>query len=151
MVSEARDSQLDPAETPRDRTTEDPESIKAKRREEIAAWKAILAEHQKPSFWRASWQIVNTIGSYALLWYLMYLTMSVSWWITLPLAVLAGGSMVRTFIIFHDCGHGSFFKSRTANAFWGFISGMLTFTPYYHWRWEHSIHHGAAADLDRRG
>jgi omega-6 fatty acid desaturase (delta-12 desaturase) len=130
---------------------DDSDSIKAKRRAEIAAWKAILAEHQKPSFWRAAWQIVNTIGSYAVLWYLMYLTMSVSWWITLPLAVLAGGLLVRIFIIFHDCGHGSFFKSRTANAFWGFISGMLTFTPYYHWRWEHSIHHGAAGDLDRRG
>ena len=57
---------------------EDSASIKAKRRAEIAAWKAILAEHQKPSFWRASWQIVNTIGSYAVLWYLMYLTMSIA-------------------------------------------------------------------------
>jgi omega-6 fatty acid desaturase (delta-12 desaturase) len=131
--------------------TEDSDSRRAARREEIAAWKAILARYQKPSFWRASWQIVNTIGSYAALWYLMYLSLRVSWWIALPLAVLAGGLLVRTFIIFHDCGHGSFFKSRFANAFWGFISGMLTFTPYYHWRWEHSLHHGAAGDLDRRG
>lgn len=150
-MSEARDFHLDTAETPRDGTTEDSASIRAKRREKVAAWKAILADHQKPSFWRASWQIVNTIGSYAVLWYLMYLSLSISWWITLPLAALAGALLVRIFIIFHDCGHGSFFKSRTANAFWGFISGMLTFTPYYHWRWEHSIHHGAAGDLDRRG
>src|SRR6185436_7288829 len=33
----------------------------------------------------------------------------------------------------------------------GFIAGMLTFTPYYHWRWEHSLHHASAGDLDRRG
>ena len=150
-MPEAPDPCLDPAENGKNGMTEDPASIKTKRRAEIAAWKAILAEHQKPSLWRASWQIVNTIGSYALLWYLMYLSLRVSWWITLPLAALAGGLLVRIFIIFHDCGHGSFFKSRTANAFWGFLSGMLTFTPYYHWRWEHSIHHGAAGDLDRRG
>ncbi|MBI4600455.1 MAG: fatty acid desaturase [Planctomycetes bacterium] len=125
--------------------------MNAKRRAEIAAWKAIVAEYQKPSFWRASWQLVNTIGSYSVLWYLMYLSLGVSWWITLPLAVLAGGLLVRAFIIFHDCGHGSFFKSRIANDSWGFVSGVLTFTPYYHWRWEHAIHHGTAGDLDRRG
>jgi omega-6 fatty acid desaturase (delta-12 desaturase) len=149
MIAER--SLISHSEEPRRSEMSDEDSLKAKRRAEIAAWKGILAEHQKPSFWRASWQIVNTIGSYAGLWYLMYLSLSVSWWITLPLAALAGGLLVRTFIIFHDCGHGSFLKSRTANAFWGFISGLLTFTPYYHWRWEHSIHHGAAGDLDRRG
>ncbi len=124
---------------------------KAARREAIAKWKAIVAEYQKPSFWRASWQIVNTIGGYAALWYLMYLSLSVSWWLTIPLAVLAGGFLIRVFIIFHDCGHGSFFKSDAANDFWGFITGMLTFTPYYHWRWEHSVHHSTAGHLDRRG
>ena len=65
--------------------------------------------------------------------------------------MLAGALLVRVFIIFHDCGHGSFFKSRLANDTVGFIAGILTFTPYYHWRWEHAIHHGSAGDLDRRG
>ena len=78
-------------------------------------------------------------------------SLSVSWWLVLPLAVLAGAFLVRVFIIFHDCGHGSFFKSPAANDAVGFISGVLTFTPYYHWRWEHAIHHSAAGDLDRRG
>ena len=116
-----------------------------------AAWKEIVAEYQKPSTWRASWQIVNSFGPYALLWYLMHLSVAVSWWLTLPLAILAGGFLVRIFIIFHDCGHGSFFKSRLANDIVGFIAGMVTLTPYYHWRWEHSLHHATASDLDRRG
>jgi omega-6 fatty acid desaturase (delta-12 desaturase) len=59
--------------------------------------------------------------------------------------------LVRVFIIFHDCGHGSFFKSRIANSVVGFISGVLTFTPYFHWRWEHSLHHGSSGNLDKRG
>lgn len=121
------------------------------RREAVAKWKAIVAEYQKPKFWRASWQILNTIGGYAALWYLMYLSLSVSWWLILPLAVLSGGFLIRIFIIFHDCGHGSFFKSSLANDILGFVTGLLTFTPYYHWRWEHSIHHATAGDLDRRG
>lgn len=118
---------------------------------EIAAWKGIVAQYQKPSTGKALWQVVNTLGPYSLLWYLMYRSLAVSWWITLPLAVLAGAFLVRVFIIFHDCGHGSFFKSGRANDVTGFIAGVLTLTPYYHWRWEHAIHHASAGHLDRRG
>lgn len=118
---------------------------------DAARWKKIVAKYQQPSAARASWQIVNTLVPYALLWFLMYHTLSVSWWLTVPLAILAGAFLVRAFIIFHDCGHGSFFRSRAVNDFWGFICGLLTFTPYYHWRWEHSLHHATSGDLDRRG
>ena len=116
-----------------------------------ADWKAVVAKYQQPSTSKAAWQIINTVGPLLLLWVLMYFTVAVSWWITMPLAILAGGFVVRTFIIFHDCGHGSFFKSRTANDVWGFLCGLLTFTPYYQWRWEHSLHHATSGDLDRRG
>jgi omega-6 fatty acid desaturase (delta-12 desaturase) len=81
----------------------------------------------------------------------MFLTLTVSYWLTLPLAIVTGGLMVRTFIIFHDCGHGSLFRSRKANDVLGFITGVLTLTPYYHWRWEHAVHHASSGDLDRRG
>lgn len=117
----------------------------------VGGWKEIVARYQKPSAGRAIWQLVNTLVPYAGLWWLMYLSLSVSWWLAVPLAVLAGGFLVRTFIIFHDCGHGSFFKSSKANHIWGAITGVLTFTPYYHWRWEHAIHHSSSGDLDRRG
>ena len=117
----------------------------------VAEWKEIVAKYQEPSIGCAIWQMTNTLGPYAILWYLMYRSLAVSYWLTLPLAILAGGFMVRIFIIFHDCGHGSYFKSKTANGVVGFIAGMLTLTPYYHWRWEHSLHHATNADLDRRG
>ena len=158
MLSEARDSPAshdagpDEPEVPRRPDTEtDSAATAAERQAEMAAWKKIVAEYQKPDSLRASWQLINTIGSYAMLWYLIYLSLSVSWWMTIPLAALAAGLLVRVFIIFHDCGHGSFFKARLANDFWGFIAGVLTFTPYYHWRWEHSLHHATAGHLDRRG
>src|SRR5580704_2874413 len=116
-----------------------------------AAWKEIVARYQKPSLGRGIWQIVNTLVPYFALWYLMYLSLAVSWWLTIPLAILAGAFLVRTFILFHDCGHGSFFKSSIANHGRGAITGILTFAPFYHWRWEHAIHHSSSGDLDRRG
>ncbi len=120
-------------------------------REAIARWKAIVADFQTPSAWRASWQLVNTLVPYALVWYLMYLSLPVSYWLTLPLAVLGGGLLVRIFIVFHDCGHGSFFRSKIANDVWGFLSGVLVFTPYLHWSWEHAVHHQTSGQLDSRG
>ena len=111
----------------------------------------MIERYQQPSTWRAVWQLLNTFVPYALLWYLMHLSAAVSWWLTVPLAVLAGGLLMRIFIIFHDCGHGSYFKSRWANDTLGFIAGVLTFTPYYQWRWEHAVHHGRAGQLDHRG
>lgn len=115
------------------------------------SWRRKVVEYQQASTQRASWQIVNTFVPYVLLWYLMYYLSGVSLWLTIPVAVLAGAFLVRIFIIFHDCGHGSYFRSRRANDIVGFIAGVLTFTPYYHWRWEHAIHHGTAGKLDKRG
>jgi len=118
---------------------------------DTAAWKEIVLQYQKPSVPRAVWQLANTLGPLAILWYLMHRFQSQPWWVILPMAVLAGAFLVRIFIVFHDCGHGSYFKSRTANDVVGFLTGLLTFTPYYQWRWSHAIHHASSGDLDKRG
>jgi omega-6 fatty acid desaturase (delta-12 desaturase) len=77
-------------------------------RQPDVAWRAVVARFQQPSTWRASWQLTNTVVPYVVLWYAMYRSTAISWWLTLPLAVVAAGLLVRLFIIFHDCGHGSF-------------------------------------------
>jgi len=127
------------------------ETKQTKSQTTIAGWKELVERYQEPSTPRAVWQMINTLGPYALLWYLMYRSLTISWWLLIPLAILSGGFLVRIFIIFHDCGHGSFFRSRRANDIVGFITGLLTFTPYYHWRWEHAIHHATSGHLDKRG
>lgn len=114
-------------------------------------WKGIVTPFQEASVWRASWQLINSLGLYFLLWGAMYWALQVSLWLVVPLAVLTGAALVRVFIIFHDCGHGSFFPSRLANDMTGFITGLLTLTPYHHWRWEHSLHHATSGNLDKRG
>lgn len=117
----------------------------------ISEWKEIVAQFQVPSLARSIWQMVNTFVPYITIWYLMWRSLAGPYWITLALGVLGGLFVVRSFIIFHDCGHGSFFKSKRANDIVGFITGIITFTPYGHWRWQHAVHHATSGDLDRRG
>ncbi len=120
-------------------------------RPHVADWKKIVTKYQRPSVGHATWQLINTVVPYLGCWVGMWFAASYSFWLVVPLAILAGALMVRMFIIFHDCTHGSFLKSSTANNIIGFISGILTFTPYYHWRWEHSLHHASSGNLDKRG
>ena len=115
------------------------------------AWREAIARYQTPSLKRSLWEITNSVGPFLLLWYAMYRSLEVSYWLTLALAIPAAGFMTRTFIIFHDCGHGSFFKSQRLNDLVGTITGILTLTPYYHWRHDHAVHHASAGNLDRRG
>lgn len=117
----------------------------------IKSWRKALAPYQNPDTWHSWWQIINSAVPFFALWVLMYFSLGVSYWLTLALAVLAGGFMVRLFIIFHDCGHGSFFKSQKLNDLVGFFTGVLTFTPYYEWKHNHAIHHATAGNLDKRG
>lgn len=115
------------------------------------AWQKIVANYARPDLSRSIWQIVNTLVPYFVLFYLALRSVEISFWLTLPLTILAAGFMVRDFIIFHDCGHGSFFKSTRANEVVGFVTGVLAFTPYHRWRHQHAIHHATSGDLDRRG
>jgi len=115
------------------------------------SWKKAVARYQTPSVGRSLWQLANSVVPFVVLWYLAYRSLAVSYWLTLALAVPAAGFMVRIFIIFHDAGHGSFFKSQRANTLVGYLTGILTFTPFDQWRHDHAIHHATAGDLDRRG
>ena len=114
-------------------------------------WKDVVCKYQQPTLSRSVWQVANTVVSYGVLWYLMYRSLAISYWITLALAIPTAGFHVRLFIIFHDCCHGAFFGSRKANDTLGVITGILAFTPYYQWRHTHAIHHATSCDLDRRG
>lgn len=117
------------------------------------AWYRNTAKYARPNLRKSIWQAINTLVPYALLWVLMIFTVKAgySYWITLALAVVAAGILVRVFILFHDCCHGSFFASRRANAVLGYVAGILTFTAFEDWRRVHNRHHVTAGDLDRRG
>jgi omega-6 fatty acid desaturase (delta-12 desaturase) len=116
-----------------------------------AKWREIVARYQTPGVKPAVWQLVSTLVPLIASFVLMYWSLSVSYWLTLLLAVPAAGLTIRTFIIMHDCGHGSFLPSKTWNNVIGWVTGILTTTPYAHWRREHAIHHATSGHLEQRG
>jgi omega-6 fatty acid desaturase (delta-12 desaturase) len=119
--------------------------------ESISKLKKDIGPYEKTDTSASIRQIINTIGPLVLLWYAAYLSLSVSYWLSLPIAIVTSGFMVRTFILFHDCCHQSFFKSRRANHILGTITGVLTLVPYQQWKHSHSIHHATSSNLDKRG
>lgn len=114
-------------------------------------WVKIIAPYRDGDYRHSWWQVANTLVPYIGLWILMVISLQYSYWITLPLIVLSSGFLVRLFIIFHDCGHGSFFNSRGLSAGLGYVLGILTFTPYHRWHHAHLIHHQTVGNLDKRG
>ena len=114
-------------------------------------WRGVVGRYQQPRTSGAVIQMVTTFLPLAVALYLMYLSLSLPYVVTLLLAFPTAGLLVRTFIIMHDCAHGSYFRSRRANEIVGWITGVLTVTPFAHWRRSHAQHHASSGDLDRRG
>lgn len=114
-------------------------------------WIKTLAAYRHPSTIRSLFELTVTLVPMLLLWGAAVWATSVSYWLTLPISVIASGFLVRLFMIQHDCSHGAFFKSRRANDWTGRLIGVLTLTPYDLWKRSHLVHHGAQGNLDQRG
>ncbi len=114
-------------------------------------WRDRLAPYQQPSVPRAIADLATSVVPYLALTALMFALLNVSYLLALSVAIPAAGFLVRTFIVFHDCTHGSFLPSRRANVWVGTVCGLLVYTPFHVWRHEHNVHHATAGDLDKRG
>ncbi|MGD6966284.1 fatty acid desaturase [Rossellomorea vietnamensis] len=110
-----------------------------------------IAPYEKATTKESVWQIINTLGPFFLLWFLAYQSLSVSYWLALVPMVFAAGFLTRSFIIFHDCTHFNFFKSRRVNRIVGTMVGVLTLFPFDQWGHEHTVHHATSGNLDKRG
>lgn len=117
----------------------------------VRPWREALAPYAQSDARRAVTQLLNTALPFLALMALMIHGLDSGVWTALLLAVPAAGLLVRLFIIQHDCGHASFFKSRRLNNLLGRALGVLTLTPYACWRRDHAIHHATSGNLDRRG
>jgi omega-6 fatty acid desaturase (delta-12 desaturase) len=117
------------------------------------AWYARLTTYQDSDSRKAVWQLINTFVPYFFFWYLMIQSVQLgySYALTLLLALPAAAFLLRIFILFHDCVHGSFFPSQGANTFFGYLCGVLVFTSFEDWRFAHLRHHVTYANLDARG
>ena len=114
-------------------------------------WQQKAAQFRSSSVGLGVVQMATTLIPLAALFALMYWSLSYSYWLTLAIAPIAAGFQIRTFIIMHDCAHGSFLPSKRANEIIGFLTGLLTMFPFAQWRRDHALHHASSGDLDRRG
>ena len=111
-----------------------------------------LSAYERPDLGRSLIDIATSVVPYLALTGLMYAIYNqVSVLVILALGIPTGGFLLRTFILFHDCGHGSFFASKRANRWFGRFCAVLVWQPFSNWRHDHAVHHGSAGDLDRRG
>ena len=115
------------------------------------SWVKVVMRYNFPDNFKSWWQVVNSVVPYIAIWVLMVYSLEYSYWLTLLLSVFAAGFLVRIFIVFHDCGHGSFFKSERLNRLVGIPLGLLSFTPYHRWHRDHKEHHATVGNLDKRG
>jgi omega-6 fatty acid desaturase (delta-12 desaturase) len=124
---------------------------RAKARSERPWWRETLAPYAKPRVGRSALDLATSVVPYVALFALAYLALDVSYLLTLAIAVPAAGFLLRTYILFHDCTHGSFMPTKRGNTWLGIGLGLFVYSTYHAWRHDHAIHHATAGDLDRRG
>lgn len=120
-------------------------------KQKTAELRKSVSPYEKADMKASIRQMINTIPPFFILWFLAYQSLEISYFLTLGLGIAAAGFVVRIFIIFHDCCHGSFFKNKKLNNIVGTLTGIVTMFPYEKWKREHSIHHATSGNLDKRG
>jgi acyl-lipid omega-6 desaturase (Delta-12 desaturase) len=115
------------------------------------SWRAALAPYAQPRLGRSLLDLGTSVVPYLGLLVAMHWLLGVSVLLVLLVSVPAAGFLVRTYIVFHDCAHGSFLPWKKANAWLGAACGLLVFTAFARWRHQHAMHHASSGDLDRRG
>ena len=118
---------------------------------ERPGWHEVLAAYAQPSFRRGLLEVATSAVPYLVLSVVMYLTLGVSPLLTIALVIPTAGFLVRVFVVFHDCTHGSLFASKRANARVGTVMGLFVLSPFRRWRHDHAVHHATSGDLERRG
>lgn len=116
-----------------------------------AFWREAIAGYEKADVRRSVLDVMTSLVPYLALSVAMYYLVAVSYWLVLALAVPASGFLLRTYIVFHDCAHGSFLPWKRANVWLGIAFGLFVYSPFNAWKHEHAVHHATSSDLDRRG
>jgi len=102
---------------------------------------ALIDRFARPENGKGLIQVVNTLLPLAALWCLVPLSAGISYWLTAAITLLIALFLVRAFVLMHDCGHGSLFRSGRLNRGFGFTLGVITGMPQYVWSQHHAFHH----------
>jgi omega-6 fatty acid desaturase (delta-12 desaturase) len=114
-------------------------------------WRDSLSSYARPRRLRSLVDVITSVVAYLAMSVAMYYSLEVSPALAFALAPVSAVFLLRTYIVFHDCSHGSFLASRRANAWLGALCGLLVLSPFVRWRHDHAVHHATSGDLDKRG
>ena len=128
-----------------------PGDPRAPRTQPPARWNDLFEPYRHPITSRSVIQLLSTSIAFVAIWWAMLGSLDVSYALTLLLSLPAACLLVRLFVLFHDCVHGSLFRSHAANVWVGRILGVATLTPFDFWRRNHVLHHATSGNLDERG
>lgn len=117
----------------------------------VINWQKLVKDYSTPNPLKSWWQVCSSLGPFFVLWWLAYKALGVSYWFTLGICFVAQIFMIRVFIIMHDCGHGNFFRSKVQRTIVGYITGILSCTPFFQWAKNHGYHHQTSGNLNKRG
>jgi omega-6 fatty acid desaturase (delta-12 desaturase) len=120
-------------------------------RQDCRARPEALATYAQPCLRKSLLDILTSIVPYLGASAAMYFALQISYLLTLALAIPAAGFLVRTFVVFHDCAHGSLLPSKRANRYVGRLMALFVLMPFERWRHDHAVHHATSGDLERRG
>ncbi len=110
-----------------------------------------MAKYRQPIHSRSIFELTVTVVPFVAIWAVAWWMLSISTALAMALALVNAAFLVRLFMIQHDCGHGSLFRSQRLCDWIGRVIGVITLTPYDVWRKTHAIHHATTGNLDRRG
>jgi acyl-lipid omega-6 desaturase (Delta-12 desaturase) len=146
-----RTGQRSSIDKPGDAASRVADAPSARPRSQRPFWREDLAPYAQPHLGRSLRELATSVVPYLGLSVLMYICLNISYLLVLVIAIPTAGFLVRTFILFHDCTHGSLLRSKRANAWLGTVLGLFVYAPFLRWRHDHAIHHATSGDLDRRG
>jgi len=118
--------------------------------EKLSNWKLIISKYKTKNRKKAIIQMLTSFLPFIVIWQLLYYSLFHSIIIFIILLIINAFFLVRIFIIQHDCGHNSFFKSRASNNIVGYLCSMFSFLPFKYWAKTHTFHHGHTGMLDYR-
>ena len=110
----------------------------------------IIKKYSHKNNIKALIQNLNTLIPFFVLFFLAIKSLqSQSYWLTAGFILLLSFFIVRIFMLMHDCGHNSMFKTQIFNTIGGFFTGVFVGMPQYVWSQHHNYHHSTNGNWEK--
>jgi omega-6 fatty acid desaturase (delta-12 desaturase) len=111
--------------------------------------RTIINKYSKACNVKGFTQVLTTLVPIAVLWWAAMRSIEISYWLTAAITLAMSLFLLRVFVLMHECGHESLFRTGRLNKTFGFIFGVLSGMPQYVWSKHHAYHHSTNGDWEK--